>query len=228
MKEEETIMADPVLYSFRRCPYAMRARLAVAISGVKVELREILLRDKAPEFLKTSPSATVPCLKAGDLVLDESLDIMIWALQQSDPQGWLSMPADGQDLIARADGPFKRVLDRTKYHTRYPDLDPEDQRAQAMTFLNDLNTRLEETPWLFGPIPTLSDMAILPFVRQFAFIDKPRFDAEAPPALGRWLNTFLASDLFAKIMPKPPVWKAGDPPTFISQEILAPQASGRA
>ncbi|MBU2487130.1 MAG: glutathione S-transferase N-terminal domain-containing protein, partial [Alphaproteobacteria bacterium] len=110
----------PVLYSFRRCPYAMRARLAVASAGVEVELREILLRDKPAAFLAASPSATVPCLVTDSGVIDESLDVMLWALTQNDPEGWLQMPEAGHDWITRADGPFKQALDRTKYANRYP------------------------------------------------------------------------------------------------------------
>ena len=100
----------PILWSFRRCPYAMRARLALAVSGQQVELREVLLRDKAEEFLQTSPSATIPCLKTADTVIDESLDIMLWALGRNDPEGWLQMPQEGMELITLFDGPFKTCL----------------------------------------------------------------------------------------------------------------------
>lgn len=203
-----------ILYSFRRCPYAMRARLAIAASGVQVELREILLRDKAPAFLDTSPSGTVPCLKAGDQVIDESLDVMTWALAQSDPQGWLAMPEAGHDLIAKADGPFKKALDRTKYHVRYEDADPEAERAKAYDFLAELDGLIGDKPYLFGESPSLADMAILPFLRQFANIDKARFDAEVGANTRRWLESFLASDQFAAIMTKYPVWAEGDAPTF--------------
>lgn len=208
----------PVLYSFRRCPYAMRARLAVSVSGVPVEVREIVLRDKAPAFLAVSPSATVPCLATEDAVIDESLDVMIWALQQNDPTGWLDMPDAGFDLIAEADGPFKQALDRTKYHTRYPEHDREDSRAAAMSFLNTLAPMLVEGH-LFGPYASLADMAILPFVRQFALIDKARFDTDADPLLCRWLDDFLHSDLFATIMPKLPKWVEGDAPTHFKGAI---------
>ncbi len=204
----------PILYSFRRCPYAMRARLAIAVSGTTVELREILLRDKASEFLATSPSGTVPCLKTDTTVLDESLDIMIWALSQSDPMGWLDMPDAGHNLIATADGPFKRALDRTKYATRYPDADAEEERAKAHAFLHDLNLQLAQNTYLYKGTPSLADMAILPFVRQFAFIDKARFDAENWPHLTRWLDAFLKSDLFQSIMPKYSVWTPQDAPRF--------------
>ncbi|MEP2531725.1 glutathione S-transferase [Shimia sp.] len=227
MKMGFCAMADAVLYSFRRCPYAIRARLAVAVAGVDVELREILLRDKAPAFLATSPSGTVPCLETAAGVLDESLDIMIWALRQNDPDGWLDMPEAGYELIDEADGPFKRALDRTKYHTRYIGADPEVQRSLAMSFLNTLENQLAAHPWLFGDAPRLADMAILPFVRQFAFIDKPRFDAEAGPGTQRWLNEFLMSDLFRKTMLKLPVWAEGDPMTRLDGEIRLPQDAGR-
>ncbi len=212
----------PILYSFRRCPYAIRARLAVAVSGVEVELREILLRDKAPEFLATSPSATVPCLKTDTQVIDESFDVMLWALQQNDPDGWLEVPKDGFALIEEADGPFKTALDRTKYHTRYADADPEVCRADAMQFLDKLNEQLEGQSYLFGAQPSLADMAILPFVRQFAFIDKPRFDTEAGAATCQWLETFLESTLFHGVMSKLPVWQTGDLPTHLNQGIRLP------
>ncbi|MDC0737648.1 glutathione S-transferase [Cognatishimia sp. SS12] len=206
-----------ILYSFRRCPYAMRARLAIAASGVQVELREVLLRDKAPEFLAASPSATVPCLQTPDAVIDESLDIMKWALRQCDPEGWLDMPEAGHDLIAKADGPFKKALDHTKYAVRHPDKDPEAERAKAHEFLHALDAQLTGA-FLFNDTPSLADMAILPFVRQFANIDKPRFDAQPWPNLSRWLEAFVTSEAFARIMSKYPMWKAGDPPTFFLSE----------
>ena len=206
----------PILYSFRRCPYAMRARLAINASQTQVELREILLRDKAKAFLDTSPSATVPCLKAGDQVLDESLDIMHWALVQSDPDRWMEMPEEGHALIQEADGPFKKALDRTKYHTRY-DSDPEEDRATAHVFLHKLNALIGEKNYLFKDTASLADMATLPFVRQFAFIDKARFDAEPWPNLSRWLQAFLVSEIFTQIMPKYAVWAPGDAPLIFPQ-----------
>lgn len=205
---------NEILYSFRRCPYAMRARLAIAASGVEVELREVLLRDKAPEFLAASPSATVPCLKSDENVLDESLDIMYWALSKSDPEQWLDMPSEAKALIEEADGPFKQALDRTKYTTRYAGVDTEDERSKAHAFLWRLNQQIGDKPYLYGANPTLADMAILPFVRQFAFIDKPRFDAEGWENLSGWLERFLTSSRFEAIMNKYPVWVAGDAPTL--------------
>ena len=199
----------PVLYSFRRCPYAMRARLAVASAGLEVELREVVLRDKPAAFLDASPSATVPCLVTADGVIDESLDVMIWALEQNDPDGWLEMPAGGSEWIARADGPFKDALDKTKYADRYPGVDPAIQRDIAAMFLTDLDAAIDE--WIFAR-PTLADFAILPFVRQFAFIDKQWFDAQPWPDLQAWLERFLISDRFVHIMEKYPQWHPGDAP----------------
>lgn len=201
----------PILYSFRRCPYAMRARLAISSAGVGVELREILLRAKAPEFLATSPKATVPVLVLGDKIIEESLDIMLWALEQSDPEALL--PQDVPAAIARIEHletHFKPHLDRTKYGNRYPDEDPETHRAIAHAYLDKLEDEL--TPNLGGAKLTLCDLAILPFVRQFAFIDKARFDAQAWPNIHRWLENFLASERLAAIMAKNETWKAGDPP----------------
>ncbi|WP_299865952.1 glutathione S-transferase [uncultured Hoeflea sp.] len=202
-------MARPVLYSFRRCPYAIRARLALAVAGIEVELREVVLRDKPCAFLDVSPSATVPCLVCEDGVIDESLDVMIWALGINDPEGWLEMPGEGHDWIARNDGLFKQALDRVKYAARYPDDDPAAQRELAASFLGALDDKIGD--WMFGR-PTLADFAILPFVRQFAFIDKACFDAQPWPRLQAWLDRFLTSDEFDAVMAKYPQWREGDAP----------------
>ncbi|UWP98233.1 glutathione S-transferase [Aliiroseovarius crassostreae] len=201
----------PVLYSFRRCPYAIRARLAIASAGTQVELREILLREKPPAFLAKSPSATVPCLVTEDGVIDESLDIMKWALDQSDPEGLLQMPQEGHALIARFDGPFKKALDHTKYAVRHPDRDPEAERTRAMEIIGELTESLEKNTWLFGATPSLADFAILPFLRQFAMIDKPRFDREADASTREWLDSFINSQRLLNVMTKYTLWKEGDP-----------------
>lgn len=199
----------PILWSFRRCPYAMRARLAILSSGQQVELREILLRDKPDAFLTTSAKGTVPVLDTGDMIIAESRDIMLWAMGRNDPDAWLDMPAEGHRLIDRCDGPFKQALDHTKYAVRYPDLDPEQERDKAMDFLRDLNARLTETPFLTGPHCRLADMAILPFVRQFANIDRVWFDAQGLGPLCRWLDDFLHSGAFGAAMTKYPPWQDG-------------------
>ena len=193
----------------------MRARLAVAASGIQVELREILLRNKAPEFMASSPKGTVPVLVTRTRVIAESFDIMQWALAQSDPEHWLDMPAVGYDWISSCDGPFKQALDHTKYAVRYPEIDPLQERVQASGFLQDLNIQIAGSEWMFGPDCKLADMALLPFIRQFANIDKTWFDQQPWPNLQRWLAKFLASERFAGIMVKYDKWTAGyTAPTF--------------
>jgi glutathione S-transferase len=189
----------------------MRARLAIAAAGITVELREVVLRDKPAAFLAASDSGTVPCLVTDQGNIDESLDIMKWALARNDTDHWLDMRDTGWDLIMRADGPFKDALDRTKYASRYSDTDAKEQREIAAEFLTELDSRI--AVWIFER-PSIADFAILPFVRQFAFIDKPWFDAQPWPNLQGWLDRFLATDQFENIMLKYPQWSEGDAPTF--------------
>ncbi|ABC63768.1 glutathione S-transferase [Erythrobacter litoralis] len=204
----------PILYSFRRCPYAMRARMALWIGGTTCELREVKLADKPAAMLEASPKGTVPILALHDgRVLDESLDIMRWALDQRDPEGWLA--GDDTALVARNDGPFKHHLDRYKYSTRH-DTDPLEHRAAGLVSLQDLDARLEYQPQLCGPKRTLADIALFPFVRQFANHDRAWFDALDLPHLQSWLDGHLASDLFAAIMPKFAPWRDGDEPVVFA------------
>ncbi len=209
----------PIFWSFRRCPYAMRARLAVQSSGVRVELREILLKDKPEAFLQTSASATVPAVKDGDLILDESFDVMRWALDKADPEGWLDMPQGWDAWIEECDGPFKAALDHTKYAVRYPDRDEAEEREKASVFLRKLDTQLEGQTFLFGDRATLADMAILPFVRQFANTDRAWFDAQDWPNLIRWLDAFLDSADFAGIMSKFKPWVPDQEPVFFPNQM---------
>ena len=204
----------PILWTFRRCPYAMRARLAIHSSGVEVELREILLKNKPEPFRAASPKATVPVVVDASRVIEESRDVMLWALTKNDPEGWLDMPAEGTALIDRNDGPFKAALDHTKYAVRYPDLDMPTERQKALDILKDLDQRLANAPFLFGQTPKLADMAILPFVRQFANIDRVWFDSQDLTQVTVWLDRFLASDRFAAVMPKFSPWRAGQPPVI--------------
>lgn len=211
-------MIRPILYSFRRCPYAMRARLAIAACGPEVELREVILRDKAPEFLAASPTATVPCMELPDgTVIDESLDIMIWATARNDPQG-LRLPDHGTydqmlDLVTRCEDEFKGPLDRYKYASRYDDVDGTAERAKASEYLIELNGLLEQRPFLFGARRSFADVGVAPFVRQFAHVDLDWFNAQDWPDLIRWLNAFKASEAFRSIMTRYPRWNAGDPVT---------------
>ena len=204
-------MSGPLLYSFRRCPYAMRARMALMASGVQVRLREVVLRDKPAEMLEASPKGTVPVLVLEDgTVIDESRDVMQWAMDQNDPGGWKTDKA--ATLIAEADGPFKNVLDRYKYPNRYEDegVDKLEQRAKGREFLAKLDTRLARHDQLLGDTITEADIAIFPFVRQFANTDRGWFDAEPLPHLQRWLAGHLDSELFLSVMKKYPQWKTGD------------------
>ena len=211
--------ALPVLYSFRRCPYAMRARLALAASGQACELREVALRDKPAALLAASPKATVPVLVLPGRVIEQSLDIMRWALQRHDPYGWLA-PAHGSmeemmELIAQCDGPFKHALDRCKYPQRHPGADPDVERASANAWLSELEQRLAlHGGCLSGPRACLADMAIAPFVRQFAGIDPAKWEASALPLLRGWLARWQGCALFERVMQKYEVWRPGAVPAL--------------
>ena len=217
----------PVLYSFRRCPYAMRARLAIQVSGFRCELREIVLRDKAPELLEASPKGTVPVLVLTDcVVLEESLDIMEYVLGKSDPRNWLPIEENRtrvMELIAQNDGPFKAHLDRTKYAGRFiaigEQVDPSIERAGAMAFIKKLDHILAEQAFLGGQQANLADMAILPFVRQFAHIDIDWFRAQSNPHVIRWLDAFLAGAQFKSIMSKYEKWEDGQSPIMFPRPV---------
>ena len=202
--------ALPILYSFRRCPYAMRARMALLVSGQRCEIREVKLSAKPPELAAASPKATVPvlCLPDGK-VLDESLDIMRWALGRSDPEDWLGR--DDPALIAANDGPFKHHLDRYKYPERHGS-DATLHRAAGMAVLDAVEHCLADRPYLCGEQRGLTDIALFPFVRQFAEVDRTWFDAQPLPEVRRWLAGLIGSDLFAGIMMRLAPWKAGDAP----------------
>ncbi len=204
----------PRLYSFRRCPYAMRARLGLSVSGTSIRIREVVLRDKPAEMLELSPKGTVPVLHLPTgKILDESLDILTWALEQNDPEGWLiPSPDETQTLIARNDGPFKRALDRYNYPGRYPEEDVtiETQRAIGLEILHDLNTRITaNNGQIMRPERSLADMAIFPFVRQFAHVDMDWFTAQPLSALQVGLDGHKNSALFKGIMPKYAQWTPG-------------------
>lgn len=200
----------PILYSFRRCPYVMRARMALWAAGIAVELREVKLAAKPPELSAASPKATVPVLVLSDeTVIDESLAIMRWALAQHDPEGWLA--GDDAALIAVNDGAFKHHLDRAKYPGRYG-ADEVDHRGEGLALLRPLEARLAEAPYLCGPTRSLTDIALFPFIRQFAAIDPAWFASQPLPHLHHWIDRHTCAPLFASIMPKFAAWSEGDPP----------------
>lgn len=187
------------------------------VSGIAVELREVKLSAKPPEMLEASPKGTVPVLVLPDGdVIEESLQIMHWALGQSDPEGWLAR--DDADLIAANDGPFKYDLDRYKYPERYGS-DATFHRGRGLEFLRILDARLSDNGQLRGLERGLADMALMPFVRQFAATDRDWFDAQELPQLQRWLAGHLASDLFAAIMMRTRPWAEGDQPVAFGNRL---------
>lgn len=197
----------PLLYSFRRCPFAIRARLAIKVSGVMVETQEVSLRDKPKEMLECSPKGTVPVLRFADgQVLEQSLDIMRWALAQHDPERWLdadpAIMTDIMALIRRNDEWFKPKLDLYKYAVRYPQHSEAYYRDQAEPFLAELESRLEQNGHLLAGRYTLADMAIFPFIRQFSNVNPDWFYASKYSHLIRWLHQLTASELFQGIMQK--------------------------
>lgn len=207
-------MTLPILYSFRRCPYALRARLAIMASGTACELREVKLSAKPDALRQVSPKATVPVLVLPDgLVIAESLEIMRWALARQDRDGWLTR--DDPALIAANDGPFKHDLDRYKYPDRLQS-DAAAHRGAGLAFLTGLDARLAAQGQLGGPAPGLADMAIMPFVRQFAATDPAWFETQPLPHLQAWLAGHLNSALFAAVMVRLPPWQAGDAPTLFA------------
>lgn len=200
---------DPILYSFRRCPYAIRARLALAVSRTDHELREVDLRAKPVAMLEASPKATVPVLVLPDgEVIDESLNIMRWALARHDPEGWLER--DDAELILANDGPFKRDLDGYKYPEGHGG-DPLFHRERGLEFLGEIDARLSNGGQLGGSARGLADAAIVPFVRQFAAVDREWFGEQKLPHLHPWLEAHLESDLFGSVMRRVAVWSPSGP-----------------
>ena len=197
-----------ILYSYRRCPYAMRARMALKYASIEVEHREIELRNKPQSMLLASPKGTVPVLCMGDTVLDQSVDIMRWAIQQSDPDAW----GNADDTIAQAwvaknDGPFKVLLDQYKYPNRFPDLNQEEVLNSAIELmLKPMESSLQSNKYLMGNKISLVDVAIFPFIRQFAAVNPQRFEELPFPLVKAWLNQHLESDLFNSVMDKYPTW----------------------
>lgn len=220
----------PILYSFRRCPYAIRARLAIAGSGLVVELREVVLKNKPAAMLAASPKGTVPVLVLPSStqeykVIDESRDIMRWALRQSDPYNWLCR--DDPDLLWQIEGliqendfVFKQHLDRYKYFERHPGHPQSYYREQCEVTLVKLERLLQQHSFLAGENCSLADMAIFPFIRQFAHVDRNWFYAAPYPALQRWLDYQLESALFVGVMKKYPQWREDEKPCLFPEIII--------
>ena len=190
----------------------MRARMALAASGAEVMLREVLLKDKPAELLSASPKATVPVLVLSDgRVIEESLEVMQWALEYRDPLGWLDNAALKSDWISACDGDFKHWLDRYKYADRHPEHTAEDYRKNAEAFIQKLEDRLSGADWVVGDAASAVDVALFPFVRQFAGVE-PSWWQQAPYShVRQWLENWLNSALFSAIMAKYPRWESGHP-----------------
>lgn len=200
-------MSEALLYSFRRCPYAMRARMALRYCAVAVEIVEVSLKAKPAQMLALSPKGTVPVLNVGGQVIDESLAIMRWALAQNDPEDWLlkdDPAAQGlmAGLIEENDLVFKVHLNRYKYAERYPAQPMEHYRAEGEVFLRRLEALLAQHDYLLADHLSLADVALAPFVRQFAHVDREWFAGAPYPRLQQWLERFLASALFTGVMAK--------------------------
>lgn len=197
-----------ILYSFRRCPWAMRARLALRYAECDVQVVEVKMKEKPAELLALSPKGKVPVLDTGNGVLEESLDIMRWALDRHDPDDWrlLADPAAARQadaLIARNDSAFKAQVNLYKYAERYPEYSRAHYRTQAEPWLAELESLLEGRPWLLAEHPSLADAALLPLMRQFAGVEPQWFAEAAYPRLRSWLQGWLGSSLFKAVMAKP-------------------------
>ncbi len=205
-----------LLYSFRRCPYAMRARMAIAAAGLDPEYREVDLSDRPAHLRSISHKATVPVVQLADgTVIDESLDVMRWALGQNDHDGWLPRNqevAETDALIATNDGEFKHDLDRFKYDDRYEDSDPIKARDRAECFVAELDARLRCHRFLLGDSVAFADVAIFPFLRQFARTDPDWFGSTPHAAVRCWLAGWETNPRYRAIMTKLTPWRPGNSP----------------
>lgn len=205
-------MPLPRLYSFRRCPYAIRARLGLLFAGLQVELREIVLKNKPAPMLEISPKGTVPVLELSDgHVIEESREILQWALEQNDPKGLLDTDIQlANGLLNRNDGDFKHWLDHYKYADRHPEMSQLEYRQHGEVFLQVLEGLLTDRPYLLGDTISIADIGIMPFVRQFAHVDRQIFYALPYPNLQQWLQNWLEHPLFLQAMTKFEPWQEGD------------------
>ena len=211
----------PILFSFRRCPYAMRARIAIKLCSLECEIREINLKLKNKEFLELSPKGTVPVLVLpDDKIIEESMDIIHWAISNNDPYNLklknLEIYNKDMDLISIFDNEFKYHLDRYKYNSRYKGINKEEHKYKARDLLVNLNNSLKEKQWLNGENISISDISILPFIRQYRIADIKWFDEKLElPNINRWLDKFLNSKIFNNVMKKYKIWETTDPKIFL-------------
>ncbi len=205
----------PILYSFRRCPYAMRSRIGLIYAKIGCEIREVVLSDKPIEMTSISTKATVPVLVLPEgQVIDESYDIIKWAIGQNDLEGWQEFIPQTDELVKENDGSFKLALDKYKYASRFPEHSPETYRDKGEVFLKKLDHKLQDSAFLLGDRKTIADITIFPFIRQFAHVDKEWFFNTRYIRLQQWLLSQLNGDIFKVVMKKYPVWHAGDKPLY--------------
>jgi glutathione S-transferase len=207
VEQLNNVKSRPYLFSYRRCPYAMRARMALVESDIEFDIYEISLRNKPYEMLSISPKGTVPVLRVNELVLDESLDIMKWASQNSKSNQFQILSLQDKkisdELISLNDGKFKVSLDHYKYFDRYPDKSIIKYRESCYFFLEILEERLSSTNFLISDERTFVDISIFPFIRQFMNVDKTWFDNSKYKKIKKWLILLIESDLFKRVMVKP-------------------------
>lgn len=190
----------------------MRARMAIAYAGINVGLREVVLKDKPPAMLEVSPKGTVPVVIDVDgRIIEESRDVMRWALDQNDPDAWLAGLGLDDPLISACDDDFKHWLDRYKYAVRFPEQDEIWYRGQAEAFLATLELKLGDARFLNGSTLGVTDVAVFPFIRQFANVDMKWWESKPYPNVARWLAGLVSSELFVAVMKKYPQWRDGDP-----------------
>ena len=217
VKKYMTAYSLSCLYSFRRCPYAMRARLGLLFAELPVELREITLKNKPAKMLAISPKGTVPVLQLADgVVIEESREIVEWVLEQQDPQELLNPKTlhQGNTLIEQNDQEFKHWLDRYKYADRHLEMTQTEYRQKGEAFLQILEALLTKNTYLLGDSVTIADIGIMPFIRQFAHVDRDIFYSLPYPKLQIWLKNWLAHPLFIQAMTKFQPWQDGDEPVI--------------
>lgn len=213
-------MDTPILYSFRRCPYCMRAHMALKKTGIKIELREVKLSAMPEEALAISPHETVPVLSLTDgTVIDESWDIVKWALAQNDVDNWSGEDneflLDAEILIETNDYSFKTDLDHYKYADRHPEHSELHYRKKCEEFIEELEGMLTENRYLLADQLSLADIGVFPFVRQFSLVDKEWFEQSPYPRVQQWLADMIDSELFHSVFQKHELWKAGDTAIYI-------------
>lgn len=219
-------MTLPVLYSLRHCPFAMRARIAIFKSQKSVELRDVKLTSKPAAMLTASPKGTVPILVvSSSQIIDESLNVMLWSLDQSDPDNLLQQHAASSSnlpqllaFIATYDDEFKACIERYKCAKRYHEPNLEECRKACEVYTQDLEARLSKHNYVMGAKESLADIAILPFIRQFAKVERKWYVQAAYPNLKRWLNSYLQSAMFNKVMAQYPLWEEGNDAVVFGSE----------